>query len=263
VSPEPLNEAAIRAGLDAGAGACLEALDVHRSIDSTNSELARGAAPGKGARVCLADRQTAGRGRRGRTWISPPGGNIYLSVAWRFAAGPEALQGLSLAVGVALCDALGDLGVDGLGLKWPNDVLRKGGKLAGVLVELQGSGAPGTVAIIGVGLNVVLPGEYTEEIGQAWADLRDRDPPRNAIVSAFLNRLLPLLDAYADTGFAPWRARWEALHVHAGQTVRVEQSGRQFAGAATGVDATGALLVATTAGLVPVHGGEVSLRPVP
>lgn len=263
--PEALDESMIGAGLSPAGRSLLRDLKVHTLVDSTMTELARtertgGAASTEGARVCLAEQQSAGRGRRGRDWVSPPGGNIYLSVAWTFASGVEVLQGLSLGVGVVLCEALEELGVDRLALKWPNDVLRDGRKLAGVLVDLQ-TGADGNcTAIVGVGINVRMPDPAASVIEQPWSDLSDLAASRNTIVSRFLEHLLPALASYDSTGFAPFAARWETRHAYADQLVKIEQGGTELIGQAAGVDAVGALLLRTEERVVPIHGGEVSLR---
>ncbi|MEE4277482.1 MAG: biotin--[acetyl-CoA-carboxylase] ligase, partial [Halieaceae bacterium] len=210
--------------------------------------------------VCLAEQQSSGRGRRGRPWRSPFGRNLYLSVAWSYGGGAAALEGLSLAVGVALRDALAELGVGDVELKWPNDVLRRGAKLAGILVELAGSASGSCTAVVGVGVNLRMPVEDAAAIDQRWADLADLDVGRNRLAGVFLNRLLPLLADYERTGFAPWRDRWTACHAWTGKTVRVERPAGAFAGTALGVDERGALRVQTASGIETVYGGEVSLR---
>lgn len=259
-SEQALDEARIRAGLDAAARSVLGEFLVLASVDSTNAELLRRPGlPGR-AQVCLAEQQTAGRGRRGRPWKSPPGSNLYLSVAWPFEGGAEAMAGLSLAVGVALCEALEKLGVDGLTLKWPNDVLRGGGKLAGTLIELHGDASGSCRGIIGTGVNVRMPATAARGIDQAWADLADYDLCRSELAAAFLARLLPLLVDFSAAGFAPWRERWQARNVHAGAPVRILGSAPELAGTAVGVDERGALLLQTDAGVRAIHAGEVSLR---
>jgi BirA family biotin operon repressor/biotin-[acetyl-CoA-carboxylase] ligase len=225
------------------------------------SALARGDTPWGAARVCLAEAQSAGRGRRGRAWVSPPGGNIYLSAAWTFRDGIAALGGLSLAVGVLLCEALEDLGAQDLTLKWPNDVLREGRKLAGVLVELQTEPEGACTAIVGVGINVRMPPAVAPTIEQPWSDLHDLGVSRDRIVSHFLERLLPALAGYKTTGFEPYKERWEARHEYADRWVRIDQGGTELIGQAEGVDGGGALLLRTAEDLVAIHGGEVSLRP--
>jgi BirA family biotin operon repressor/biotin-[acetyl-CoA-carboxylase] ligase len=262
VQAEPLDEAVIGAGLSPGARALVRDIRVHALVDSTMAELARGDACAGAARVCLAEQQSAGRGRRGRGWISPPGGNIYLSAAWTFAHGPEALSGLSLAVGVILCETLEAMGADDLSLKWPNDLLREGRKLAGVLIELQTGSTGACTAIVGVGINVSMPSVAVGAIGQPWSDLHDLHVSRNTVVSRFLDHLLPALAEYEATGFAPFARRWESRHAYAKQAVRIDQGGTALTGEAIGVDPTGALLLQTQDGVLSIHGGEVSLRPV-
>lgn len=257
---ELLNAGAIRAGLSAEAGGLLHELKVFPLIDSTNAELARRCVPSPGARVALAERQSAGRGRRGKPWVSPFGGNVYCSVAWTFHAGAESLQGLSLAVGVCLCEAMESLGVSDLALKWPNDVLRSRGKLAGVLVDVMGDPSGRCTAIIGTGINMRMPDDAAHGIDQRWSDLADHGLSRNAFVVAYLDRLLPLLEAYEREGFGSWQERWQARDAFRGRDVVIESAGRAQAGVAAGVDERGALLLRTASGVSPVHGGEVSLR---
>jgi BirA family biotin operon repressor/biotin-[acetyl-CoA-carboxylase] ligase len=146
----------IRAALSADPVAAMGGLEVHWQLDSTSSELQRRVADALDLSMVFAETQSAGRGRRGRTWLSPPGLNIHLSCLKRFDAGFAALSGLSLAIGVMVLRALEHLGIEGAGLKWPNDVLATEGKLAGVLVELSGEYQGPCAAVIGVGLNVRL-----------------------------------------------------------------------------------------------------------
>lgn len=258
-----LDEGSIRKDLDGRTGDLLGELQIHRQIDSTNAALARAPAPAGGARVCVAEYQSAGRGRRGRHWVSPFGSNVYLSVAWQFRGGADVLQGLPLAVGVALCEALDAAGAGGLSLKWPNDVLRGRAKLAGILVEMSGDASGPCRVIVGTGINVAMPAVAGRVIGQAWADLSDLAIGRNSLVASLLNRLLPLLADYENSGFAPWRERWQARDAFAGQGVRIDGGGRVLAGIAAGVDERGALLLRTETGEVAVHAGEVSLRGMP
>ncbi|CAN0602535.1 unnamed protein product, partial [Ectocarpus sp. 12 AP-2014] len=216
-----------------------------------------------GVHVCLAEHQSAGRGRRGRHWVSPFASSVYCSVACPFEGGAQSLGGLSLAVGVIVCDALESMGVQDLGLKWPNDVYCGGKKLAGVLIELQGDLAGTVTAIIGVGVNVRLPSIAADTIEQAWTDLSTVAEPvsRNVLVGRYLNRLLPALDAYGRDGFADWRERWQELDIYADQPVVIHSGDRRITGTARGVDENGALLLETAAGVSSFHGGEVSLRP--
>ncbi|MFK7828900.1 MAG: bifunctional biotin--[acetyl-CoA-carboxylase] ligase/biotin operon repressor BirA [Congregibacter sp.] len=260
---ELLDSGLIRGALSSEAADALTDLSILRSVDSTNAELQRRSPLTQGATVCLAERQTAGRGRRGRAWVSPFGSSIYASTAWRFASGAAAFEGLSLVVGVLVCRALTELGIDGLALKWPNDVLRHGRKLAGILVEMSGDVSGPCTAVIGIGINVAMPTSAIDSIDQPWADLRAPTgtfPSRNKLVSALLNQLLPALDGYERAGFASWRDEWHSLDAYARKSVLIHSASKSIAGVADGVDERGALLLQTGNGVHRVHGGEVSLR---
>jgi BirA family biotin operon repressor/biotin-[acetyl-CoA-carboxylase] ligase len=262
-----LREDAIRQALHPSAEDLLHELRVYSDIASTNEVLLASApaAPGR-ARVALAERQNSGRGRRGKQWISPFGRNIYLSLDWQFDSGVQAMEGLSLAVGVAVVEALADCGVDGLRLKWPNDVLHGSSKLGGILVELAGDAEGPCRAVVGIGINVAMPQDAAAEIDQAWTDLEQvgvgQLPGRNVLAAAVIGRCLPLLAEYTGSGFRAWRERWLERDAYAGQAVTVSfgASASASAGVARGVDERGALLLETPSGLQPVSGGEVSLR---
>jgi BirA family biotin operon repressor/biotin-[acetyl-CoA-carboxylase] ligase len=260
-----LDRGAIRRGLGAAAGALLGDFLVLEEIDSTNAEVLRraeaGARPGL---VCTAERQSAGRGRRGRTWVSPYASNIYLSLLWEFEQGAAALEGLSLAVGVAAVQALSDCGVPAPQLKWPNDLLYDGEKLGGILLEMSGDAAGACRIVVGLGLNVRMPGQAAPAIDQAWTDVAsicDAPPPgRNTLLAALLDRLLPLLAGYQSQGFGHWRDAWLALDAHADTPVVLDTGTTRLAGTARGVDERGALLLETTTGMQSIYGGEISLR---
>lgn len=260
-----LREDAVRARLSADVSALVAELTVLPVVDSTNAELLRrGVMPARRAVVCTAEQQRSGRGRRGREWISPFARNVYLSVAWEFAQGAAALEGLSLAAGVCAARALVATGIPGPQLKWPNDVLYDGHKVGGILIEMTGDAAGPARAVLGVGINVAMPDATAAAIDQPWTDLAavagGNLPGRSDVVAALLNELLPMLVSFEDVGFAAWRDEWTSLDAHAGKPVIVTVGARRVAGTDTGVNERGALLLETTAGTVPVHGGEVSLR---
>ncbi len=263
---ELLDQVRILADLQQPVRKQLKELVVADTIDSTNAEILRRLTAGEAASglVCTAEQQSAGRGRRGRQWISPYGGNIYLSLGWEFAGGAAALEGLSLAVGVAVSEALASLGVTEVALKWPNDLLHGESKLGGVLIEMVGDAAGPCAVVVGIGINVKMPPAAAADIDQQWTDLvtiaAGRELGRNEVLAAMLNQLLPLLHQYEVLGFAHWRERWLALDVHADQPVVVTSGSRKISGIARGIDTTGALLLETELGINPVHGGEVSLR---
>lgn len=239
-------------------------VDALAECDSTSSEVLRRAEAGAPAGlVVVADRQTAGRGRRGRVWHAEPEDALTFSLLWRIEGPPAGLAGLSLAVGLALVQALERLGFHALGLKWPNDVLGlcSGGwaKLAGVLVELS-SGPRGTQVVIGIGINLRAPRATLDQAVAGLADLGPV-PDRHAVLAALLASLGEVLAHFARQGFAPLRSAWEARHAWAGQKVRVSiDAGRELTGNCVGVDLDGSLLLSCPEGLRRVVAGDVSLR---
>lgn len=241
----------------------VDALD---EVDSTNSEVTRrGEAGAPSGLVVVADRQTAGRGRRGRSWISAPEASLTFSLLWRFTGPATALSGLSLAVGVAIAQALEGLGVPGIALKWPNDILLRGAqgdaKLAGVLVELA-SDRRGTLATIGIGINLQAPQGELLQAAAGLADAPGPVPERHALLAALLAALAPVLDRFSTAGFAALRADWQSRHAWQDQPVQLLEPGASaLQGICRGADGDGALLIETAAGLQRCLAGDVSLRP--
>lgn len=263
---ELLDADRIRAGLSQAAQRQLGDITVLPSVDSTNRWLYEralaGAPPGE---VCLAEMQTAGRGRRGRGWVSPFGTNVYCSVLWRFDAGPMALGGLSLAVGVAVARTLERTGIEGVGIKWPNDLLWRGRKLAGVLVEASGeSDGPG-LAVAGVGINRFLPGDARRQVDQPFAQLRDVPGGelvgRNQLAGLLVDEMFTVFTGFAEAGFETCRADFERLDLLQGRAVRIMTAEKILEGEALGVDDTGRLRARLPEGERWFASGEVSLRP--
>jgi BirA family biotin operon repressor/biotin-[acetyl-CoA-carboxylase] ligase len=254
----------ILSGLSENSRSLLRELDLHTVIDSTNAEALRRITAGVASGlVCVAEQQTAGRGRRGRGWVSPLAGNLYLSVVWEFARGATALGGLSLAVGVAVTEALARCAVADLKLKWPNDILHQGAKLGGILVEVDGGTTGSCHAVIGIGINVSMPDSAAGEIEQSWTDISrisPDTPDRNRLLAALLDELLPMLPAFEQDGFAALRSRWSERDAFAGCPVVVHSGPQQVTGIARGVNDSGALLLEVDGGVQEIHGGEVSLR---
>lgn len=240
-------------------------LAVLDSIESTNSALMQRAQGGEpdGA-VIAAEWQTAGRGRHGRAWLSGIGGALTFSVLWRFARGANELAGLSLAAGVMLARALEALGAGGVALKWPNDILWREEKVAGILIELHGDILGPTAAVIGIGVNVRLPDALKRGIDQPATDLETACGTvidRNDALGRVLREMVPALDTFARDGFGPFQREWTERHVHQGRRVNVLlPDARCVHGVARGVSENGALLVETRAGLQRFHSGEVSVR---
>ena len=243
------------------------AVEVVDRVDSTSSELLRRAgAIDIHRRVLLAERQDAGRGRRGRAWTSVPGGSLALSLGWRFARRPSELSALPLVAGLAVCMALETEGFADVELKWPNDLVHRGAKLAGVLVELAGDRAGGSLAVIGIGVNVRLSAAVRRSIGQAATDLASVAPraqlDRNVLAARIVGEVAGALPAYARSGFARFRAEWLRRHALQGKAVEVLlPDGGKVRGTACGVDADGALAVASDGRRLRFVSGEVSLRP--
>ncbi|WP_390594971.1 bifunctional biotin--[acetyl-CoA-carboxylase] ligase/biotin operon repressor BirA [Simiduia litorea] len=230
--------------------------------DSTSVRAMEAAADAAHGRAFIAEQQTAGRGRRGRAWVSPFGANIYLSLVWSFQGGAAALSGLSLAVGVACARVLRTSGADQVALKWPNDLLVDGKKLGGILLEMTGDPAGECQVVIGIGINVAMPSEQAESIDQAWVDLRGLGVTlsRNALVAKLLAELVAVLEHFALEGFAGFKAEWLALDAFANQIVTLSSAARAVSGLAQGVDDSGALIVSVDGERRLFHGGEVSLR---
>ena len=253
----------IGAGLAPGTRDLLKGLQLRDQVDSTNAQLLVLLEEGAGHGVAmLAEQQTAGRGRRGRSWVSPFSGGINLSIGWQFAGGVQLLEGLSLAVGVALARALAEFEVPDVRLKWPNDIWCRGRKLAGVLLELSGDLTDRCAVVVGVGLNVGLPQQTGAAIDQPWIDLNQVRPDidRNRLAAAILNQLLPLLQTYPERGFPAYREQWLELDQFAGCPVRLNSAQREWVGLASGVDESGALMLDIDGEHKKFHGGEVSLR---
>lgn len=240
-------------------------LSVLDEIDSTNAEIIR-RFPGAGPRVpvCLADSQSAGRGRRGREWLSPKGKNLYISFGLTFRGGFALLDGLSLVFGAAVAEALERAGLSGVRLKWPNDILVEGSKLAGILIELRGELQEGVVQVVaGIGLNV----HMTEAAGvdQAWTSLAktapDSDWQRNRLAAELIESILASTDTFASGGFAPFQSRWQDRDQFLGQPL-VTTSG-DWSGVGRGIDSVGNYLIETSEGIRTVRAGEISLRVSP
>jgi BirA family biotin operon repressor/biotin-[acetyl-CoA-carboxylase] ligase len=243
------------------------AVDVVDVIDSTNSELQRRASTREVHRYVLAaECQTAGRGRRGRSWTSVVGGSLTFSLGWRFQQGAGYLSALPLAVGVAIASTLEAEGFEGIGLKWPNDLVVRGRKLGGILVELSGEALGPSLAVIGIGLNVRLPSSVQKEMTASAIDLAQTSSgapiDRNALLARILRALVDVLEAYAARGFAPLRSAWQRRHALHGKTVQVLlPDGGKVRGEVAGVDADGALVLASGGRRLRFVNGEVSLRP--
>ena len=264
---EALDATRIRRALGPVARSRVRRLETLWCIDSTNTALlARPDPPAGDSEVLLAEYQSAGRGRRGRQWRAPPGGAVCLSLSWTFREVPVDLAGLSLAIGVGVLRALQQLGVTGLTLKWPNDLLLGARKLGGILIELRAEAAGPVCVVVGIGLNVELSAPLKAQIagtGLAAADLREGGfaGARNALAAAVIDHCLGSLAAFAQEGLKAFLADYRAADALLGKAVIVTGSQGPLAGIARGVDVHGALLLETPAGVRRFLSGEVSVRP--
>ena len=241
-------------------------LEIFQSIDSTNRYAReRAEAEAISGAVVLAENQTAGRGRLGKTWVSPFAANLYMSIVWNFDQGAESLQGLSLAVGVGVRRTLVELGLQDVQLKWPNDIYIGGKKLGGILLEMIGDPNGRCTVIIGIGLNVAMPSLAAQEIDQAWTDLQAQSPSpisRNTLTAKLVVTLFLLLKDFQRVGFKAYRDEWEEADFlkNLPGTVRTVKEG--ISGVVLGVDDSGALRLALPDGEVKRFiGGELSLGP--
>jgi BirA family biotin operon repressor/biotin-[acetyl-CoA-carboxylase] ligase len=238
------------------------AITVVEETGSTNADLMAALETLRSPALLVAERQTAGRGRAGRSWHSAAGASLTFSLAWKFMRPVRALVGLPLAAGVAVAEALAMFDV-AVGLKWPNDVLYQGRKLAGVLTETTSANAKdGSWAVIGIGLNMALSASDAARIDRPIANipwLAELD--QDMLMATLLNSLAASLAEFERQGFPAFMQRWNALHAYAGQTVAIMDNGQTLReGAAVGVDDTGRFLMDTAAGRVAVMAGDVSLR---
>ena len=265
-----LDAGRIRAALPAGVAAQLGALELHWELDSTSSELQRRGTAAADLSVLMAETQSAGRGRRGRTWLSPPGLNIYLSCVKRFDSGFAALSGLSLAIGVIVLRTLAALDIAGAGLKWPNDVLAAApgaapGKLAGILVELSGEYQGPCAAVIGIGLNLRLTDALRAQAGQAACDLASlaggAPPDRNRAAAALIAALVDGLRQFERDGYAAFADEYARHDLLRGQPLRLSGAGGERDGIGAGVDGRGALLLRRPDGDIErVDSADVTVR---
>ena len=243
---EALNADTIRRHLSSSAQDTLT-LETLTITDSTNERLL--AALNEGdihGRALLAEHQTAGRGRRGDRWISPPGSGLCMSLAWRFEQPPATFSALSLVVGMAIAESLRALGVSAAMLKWPNDILCNNGKLAGILIEMRAEAGGPSRTVIGIGINVQMSAQARALIDQAVMDFTQASGngiSRNRLAAMLLSALVRILPQFGREGFAPFRDDWSRYDALAGQAVTLALPNRVVAGIARGVDDHGALLI--------------------
>ncbi|WP_299695120.1 bifunctional biotin--[acetyl-CoA-carboxylase] ligase/biotin operon repressor BirA [uncultured Vibrio sp.] len=238
-------------------------LELISIIGSTNQYLLERTGTLESGSVCIAEYQAAGRGRRGREWVSPFGANLYLSMYWRLDAGMAAAMGLSLVVGVAVVEALEEMGVEGVKLKWPNDLYHNDKKLAGILVELSGQSGGAAHIVVGLGLNLSMD-PSTSGIGQPWTSLKEvcdgKVLDRNHLAQTLIHAWDKTLSDYEMKGMSNFVERWNRLDNFLGRNVKLIIGPREIEGVVQGIDEQGAVLLKTDNGIERYIGGEISLR---
>lgn len=262
-----LDAGLIQRAIAAASLAHLVELEVFDTIASTNTHLLNQAAPSAGRfRVAMADHQSSGRGRHNRRWLSPPGSGLCLSLAYTFPDPPQHLPALTLAIGVGIVDALQSLGIHGVRLKWPNDIVALDGKLGGVLTEVQAGAAAGVTVVTGIGLNVDLPPELDFAAESDWAhrvidlkSVRPDYPKRELIAAALIGSLHSVMATFQGRGFEAFIEDWRENDWLRGRKITVDLDDRKIDGIAAGVDADGALLVETGTGQSRIISGSIIL----
>ena len=265
-----LSKSTIEQFLDESATELIAELEIFDCINSTNRYLVEKSQIDKtdGSSVCFAEYQTAGKGRRGRGWVSPFGSNIYLSILWPYQNGPASISGLSLAVGVAIIRALNECGVYDVGLKWPNDIYWQGKKLAGILIEVSGESDGPCNAVIGLGLNFYLSEKVAQSITQDWVDLSqilsdDLLGLRNKLAAVLLNHLMPTIANFEIDTLQGYLKEWREYDCMQGKYVDIYMGKQNFSGTVHGIDDNGLLLLADEQGDIKTFAsGEVSFRPI-
>ncbi|MDH2915216.1 bifunctional biotin--[acetyl-CoA-carboxylase] ligase/biotin operon repressor BirA [Kosakonia sp. HypNH10] len=257
--PEPiqlLDETFIRREVEQGSVAVLPV------IDSTNQYLLDRLAGLQSGDACVAEYQQAGRGRRGRKWISPFGANLYISMYWRLEQGPAAAIGLSLVIGIVMTEVLRDLGADQVRVKWPNDLYLQDRKLAGILVELTGKTGDAAQIVIGAGVNLAMRNAQAGDINQGWINLQEAGVriDRNVLAARLITELRSALHCFEQEGLAPFLPRWEVLDNFINRPVKLIIGEKEIFGISRGIDSQGALLLEQDGVVKPWVGGEISLR---
>ncbi|MEB6338236.1 bifunctional biotin--[acetyl-CoA-carboxylase] ligase/biotin operon repressor BirA [Serratia rhizosphaerae] len=231
-------------------------------VDSTNQYLLDRIGTLQSGDACVAEYQQAGRGRRGRQWVSPFGANLYLSMFWRLEQGPAAAIGLSLVIGIVMTEVLQRLGAEKVRVKWPNDLYLNDRKLAGILVELTGKTGDAAQIVIGAGINLAMRDTQSDSINQGWINLQEAGIAidRNELAATLLNEMRQSLRQFESEGLSPFIARWRELDNFIDRPVKLLIGEQQILGIARGIDQQGALLLEQDGVIKPFIGGEISLR---
>ena len=255
----------IKSGIPASVKQQTEEIILLDTIDSTNRYLLERLVPSSNKPlICLSETQTAGRGRRGRHWVSPYASNLYLSIGWQHAEGPQSFAGLSLAMGVAVMRVLSHYRQPSIGLKWPNDIIANGKKLGGILIEMAGDASGPCSLVVGLGLNIQMPVQLAQDIDQPWVDLStllgQSTPSRNQLAAELITEMCTIINEYPRMGFSQYQAEWQQWDQYNNKVVTLIQGEHQQRGTVTGVDQHGNLLLNTAKGIQTFNAGEISLR---
>jgi BirA family biotin operon repressor/biotin-[acetyl-CoA-carboxylase] ligase len=263
-----LDKPAIQKSLASGLQKKIASLEIFHTLPSTNTYLLeKSQAYVDGAdpqfHICMSEAQSSGRGSRGRKWVSPYGHNIYLSLSWKFAAGSKSLDGLSLVAGLAVSNTIRFCRIEGVGLKWPNDLQIDSRKIGGILVEVKGE-APGVFhVVVGVGINLKLSAEFMNEVDQPWSCLAEHGfemEMRNHFASQLIAGLVHNIEEFQTKGFSRFQSEWSAMDVMHGKEIEIVSQNGSICGRSAGVDSDGALKVETPNGVQVVRSGYVSLK---
>lgn len=231
-------------------------------IPSTNAFILKHAEDLVSGDICVAEYQSAGRGRRGRVWVSPYGCHLYFSMYWQFPQGMAQAMGLSLVVACSIVTALEKLGVKEVGVKWPNDIYLEGKKLAGVLIEMNGQTDSECNLVIGIGLNMAMGDQHAVQIDQPWSDLTGQKnmPDKTELLVLLQKQLQQDLSLFQSNGLKVFNERWAAADLFDGQVVKLLMGQDEVHGVCRGIDEQGAIVLETDKGLKSFIGGEISLR---
>jgi BirA family biotin operon repressor/biotin-[acetyl-CoA-carboxylase] ligase len=212
--------------------------------------------------ICVAEHQSAGRGRRGRTWVSPYGGHLYASLYWQFSQGMAQAMGLSLVVACSLVTVLRNMGVPDVGVKWPNDIYLNQKKLAGVLIEMNGQADSVCHVVIGIGVNMSMSPQPSGKIDQPWSDLSElaKMPDKTSLTVQLQQQLVADLERFEGDGLKAFKQRWREVDLFDGQPIKLLMGDNVVEGICCGIDDQGAVLLQNDQGIQAYVGGEISLR---
>jgi len=259
---ELLDESEIYSAMPEHIKKSLDKVEVLPVVDSTNRYLMAAASQGSNSgRLLFAEQQTAGRGRQGRIWVSPFGCNLYCSLLWQFELAATVLSGLGIVIAVAVARTLERL-VEGIQIKWPNDILYDGKKLAGILLEMQGEASGPAAVVIGVGINVRMP-DKQKGIDQAWTDLfqiKNGFDSRNELACALTTEMIQAIQTFESEGLGSFIHTWSERDFLIGKHIDIVLANKQISGIARGIDNHGALQLEVDGTIKHYMAGEVSVK---